>query len=115
MILRCLLSICKKDLQIWSRHPMLLFSSLIVPLTYFLVVACAASATGTNPVAVVNMDGGATSTQIVQALTAADGFRIQLANATQARQLYAHLQVAAIVTIPPEFSREVAEGQPAVI
>jgi ABC-2 type transport system permease protein len=115
MILRRLLSIGKKDLQIWSRHPMLLFSSLIVPLTYFLVVACAASATGTNPVAVVNLDGGPTSTQIVQALTAADVFRIQLVDATQARQLYNTLQVAAIVTIPPAFSQEVAKGQPAAM
>jgi ABC-2 type transport system permease protein len=115
MFTRSLLAIWKKDLQVWARHPLRLLSSLIVPCTYFIVVALAAQATGTNPVAVVNLDGEPTSRQIMQALTEADVFRIQVVDASTARQLYNGLQVAAIITIPAHFSQEVAAGQPAAI
>ena len=113
--MRSMLTICKKDLQVWLCHPMLLVSSLVVPCTYFLVVFLAAAATGTNPVAIVNQDQGATGAQIVQSITAADVFRVQTVDAAQARHLYDSLQVAAIVTIPPAFSQEVATGQVAPI
>jgi ABC-2 type transport system permease protein len=100
-------TIAKKDMRIWLRHPLMLISSLLVPLTYFLVIWLGSQAVGRNPVAVVNEDRGSKGSEIVQALTQADVFRLYVVNADQAQTLYGSLQVAAVLTIPPDFSERV--------
>lgn len=113
--MQSILTICKKDIRVWLRHPLTIVSSLLVPLTYFLVVLLAAQATGTNPVALVNEDGGPVSAQVIQAVEQANVFRVQMVDAAQARRLYDQLNVAAILTIPAGFSQKVETGQPATI
>lgn len=100
-------TIAKKDMRIWLRHPLMLISSLLVPLTYFFVIWLGSQAVGRNPVAVVNEDRGLEGSKIVQALIQADVFRLYVVNADQAKALYGSLQVAAVLTIPPDFSERV--------
>jgi ABC-type multidrug transport system permease subunit len=101
--------ICKKDLLVWLRQPLSILGTLLVPISYFLVVYLGAQAVGRNPVAVVNLDQGRVGTQIVQAIIDADVFRVNVVTQQQARELYDNLQVASIITIPPDFSQLVQE------
>lgn len=107
-ILTVIWTISKKDIRIWLRQPVLLFSSLLVPLSYFLVVWLGAQAVGRNPVALVNEDQGPEGARIVQALQHADVFRLSVVDANEAQNLYDQLQVAAVITIAPDFSQRVA-------
>ena len=109
LMLRVLWTIAKKDLQVWLRHPVLLIGSLLVPMSYFLVVFLGAQAVGQNPAAVVNLDQGPIGAQIVQAIITSDVFRVQIVQTpAEAENLYNQLSVAAVITIPPEFSSDIA-------
>jgi ABC-2 type transport system permease protein len=107
--------ICKKDLQVWLRQPISIIGSLLVPVTYFLVVYLGAQAVGHNPVAIVNLDHGRVGAQIVQAINDADVFRVNLVSRKRAKELYDNLQVASIITIPPDFSQRVQSHAPAPV
>jgi ABC-2 type transport system permease protein len=111
--LACAWIIARKDLRVWLRHPLSILSSLLVPLSYFLVVFLGAQAVGQNPVAVVNQDRGPVGAEIVRAIGDAQVFRVQLVSAGRAQDLYGHLEVAAIVSIPPDFSQLLAAHQQA--
>ncbi len=107
--------IAKKDLQVWLRHPLQILSTLLVPLSYSLVVFVGAQAIGRNPVAIVNEDQGQVGSQLVHAMVTADVFRANVTSASQAQALYDTLQVAAIITIPPDLSRRVQAHEVAPI
>jgi uncharacterized phage infection (PIP) family protein YhgE len=64
LFLKVIWSIAWKDMRVWLRHPLLLIGSLLVPMTYFLVVFLNAQAVGQNPVAVVNLDRGQVGAQL---------------------------------------------------
>jgi ABC-2 type transport system permease protein len=108
-------TIARKDIRIWLRHPLMLISSLLVPLTYFLVVWLGSQAVGHNPVAVVNEDRGPEGSKIVQAIRQADVFRLYVVPADRAQGLYSSLQVAAILTIPQNFSQRVDAKAPVAL
>jgi ABC-type multidrug transport system permease subunit len=95
-------AICVNDLRVWLRHPWQVLGTLLVPVSYTLVAFLGSQATGANPVAVVNLDHGAAGAQIVQAIQAAQVFRLHQASPAAAQRMYAQLQVAAIVTIPAD-------------
>lgn len=103
--LRCAWTICLKDLRVWLRHPLQIVSSLLVPVSYFLVVFLGAQAVSQNPVAVVNLDQGPVGRQLVQSIVQADVFRVTQTSPDQAQWLYTHLEVAAVITIPPTLSQ----------
>jgi ABC-2 type transport system permease protein len=106
-------TICKKDLRLWLRHPLQILSSLLVPVSYFLVVFLGAQAVGLSPVAVVNQDRGPVGAQLVSAIVEANVFRVNVTSAQRASQLYHDLQVVAVVTIPPDLSQRVQAHEPA--
>lgn len=107
--------ICQKDIHLWLRHPLQILSSLLVPVSYFLVVFLGAQAVGLSPVAVVNEDRGPVGAQLTSAIIEADVFRVNVASAGQAAALYDRLEVAAIVTIPPDFSQRVGAHERAPV
>jgi ABC-2 type transport system permease protein len=96
--------ICRKDLQVWLRQKWLTFGTVMLPISYFLVVFLGAQAVSFQPVAVVNQDQGPIGKHIVQAMIDAQEFRIDLVNEQQAQDLYQQLQVAAVITVPANFS-----------
>lgn len=115
-MLKVIWTIAWKDLRVWRRHPLLLIGSMLVPLSYFLVVFLGAQAVGENPVAIVNLDEGPIGAQLVQTVLDAGVFRVQVASSpAEAESLYDSLAVAAIITIPPDFSAEVMTHQRAPI
>ena len=74
-----------------------------------------AAAVGRNPVALVNLDHGARGVQMVQIFHNADVFRITDVTPQQARDLYNKIDVAAIITIPADFTRRVDAHESAPI
>src|SRR6266568_2501276 len=99
--------ICKKDLRVWLSMRVLIVATLLVPLSYLLVEYLGAAAVGRSPVAIVNLDRGPAGAKIVQSIVDAEVFRVSIADSEQAATLYRQLDVAAIITIPPDFSRRV--------
>jgi len=113
--LRPVWAICKKDLTLWLRRPLQIVGALLVPVSYTLVVFLGAQATSQEPVAVVNLDHGRIGAQLVRAMNEAGVFRIHLTSPARARKLYNSLQVAAIITIPPQESQLVTAHEPAPV
>lgn len=104
-----------KDLRIWLRQPTNIAATVVPPLAFLLVEALGAAAVGRSPVALVLQDPGAKGVQMAQIIHNADVFRITDANARQARVLINNLDVVAIITIPPNFTRNVDAHQPATV
>jgi len=105
--LHAIWTIGKKDLRVWARMRVLIVASLLVPLSYVLVVYLGSAAVSRSPVAVVNLDAGPVGAHMVQSLVDADVFRVSVVSTRQAQVLYDNLDVAAIITIPADFSERV--------
>lgn len=105
-------AIIRKDLAIWVRSPAVLAVTVLPSLVLVLVLALQAVAVGSMPVAVVNRDGGgAAGAALEKAALAFDGFRPRVMTPTAAQTAFDRLQVAAVLTIPPGFSADVAAGR----
>jgi ABC-2 type transport system permease protein len=97
-----------KDLVLWMRQPLQVLGSLLVPVSYTLVVFLGAHATSREPAAVVNLDRGPVGAHLAQAIVNADVFRVYEVSPARASQMYADLQVSTVITIPPDLSQRVA-------
>ena len=107
--------ILRKDLRIWLRQPTNMAATLIPPLSFMLVMALGAAAVGRSPVALVVQDPGPQGVQIAQAIEAADVFRLHKVDAAQAQVLLQNLDVVAVITIPPDFTRRAQAGETAPV
>jgi ABC-2 type transport system permease protein len=113
-ILRPLWALTRKDLGIWLRQPANVMATVAPPLMFLLVEFLGAAAVGRSPVALVQLDQGAKGAQMAQIIHDADVFRLtDAASQAQADALLHNLDVVAAITIPPDFSRRLAAGQPA--
>ena len=108
-------AICRNDLTLWLRRPLQILGSLLVPVSYTLVVFLGSQATSLEPVAVVNLDHGPVGAQLVQAINDTGDFRVSLTSPARARQLYGSLHAAAIITIPANESQRVAAHERAPV
>jgi ABC-2 type transport system permease protein len=72
-----------------------------------LVVYLGSAAVSQSPVAVVNLEAGPVGAQIVRSIADADVFRVSAVSSRRAQMLYDNLEVAAIITIPVDFSARV--------
>jgi len=99
--------ILRKDIRVWMRQPSNISATFVPPIGFLLVGALGAAAVGRSPVALVNLDHSAKGVQMVQIFHNADVFRITDATPQQAKALYNNIDVAAIITIPADFTRRV--------
>ncbi len=96
-----------KDLLLWMRQPLQIIGSLLVPVSYTLVVFLGAQATSREPAAVVNLDHGPVGAQLANAIVNAGVFRVYQVSPARASQMYANLQVSTVITIPPDLTQRV--------
>jgi len=108
---RTIWAIFRKDLRVWLQNRATVAATFLPPLAFLLVGALNASAVGRSPVAIVDLDHGPKSVQIVQSFRDADVFRISLVDQQQAQILLKNLEVVAVVTIPPNFTQHVEAHQ----
>ncbi len=99
--------IFRKDLRVLIRQPVNIAATILPPLAFLLVNALGAAAVGRSPVALVALDQGAKGQQMAQIIHNADVFRITDATPTQAQTLLNNVDVAAIITIPADFTQRV--------
>jgi ABC-2 type transport system permease protein len=99
--------ILRKDIRVMLRQPVNIAATLLPPIAFLLVNALGAAAVGRNPVALVTLDQGAKGQQMAQIIHNADVFRITDATPTQAQALLNNVDVAAIITIPSDFTQRV--------
>ncbi len=103
-------AIIAKDLAIWIRSPAIL--AVTVRTSLVLVLGLPAVAVGTDPVAIVNLDpGGPAAATLERIAVGYPGFRPHVLDAAVAERALANLQVAAVLTIPPRLSADLAAGR----
>ncbi len=107
--------IFSKDMRVAIRQPVNIAATILPPLAFLLVNALGAAAVGRNPVALVTLDHGVKGQQMTQIIHNADVFRITDATPEQAQALLNNVQVAAIITIPADFTQRVNAHQNAPI
>ncbi len=99
--------ILRKDIRVLLRQPVNIAATILPPLAFLLVNALGAAAVGRNPVALVTLDKGIKGQQMAQIIHNADVFRITDATPTQAQVLLNNVDIAAIITIPADFTQRV--------
>ena len=104
-----------KDLLLWLRQPLQIIGSLLVPVSYTVVVFLGAQATTQQPAAVVNLDSGPVGAQLAKAVADAGVFRVYQTSAARANQMYDDLQVSLVITIPADTSELVAAHEQAPV
>ena len=107
--------IFRKDIRVLLRQPANIGATLVPPLAFLLVNALGAVAVGRNPVALVTLDHGAKGQQMAQIIHNANVFRISDATPAQAQILLNNVDVAAVITIPSDFTQRVNAHQNAPI
>lgn len=105
--IRSVWAILRKDLGVWSRQPASVAVTILPPLAFLLIEALGAAAVGRSPVALVTLDHDPKGIQMQQIFHQADVFRITDASPQQAQTLLHNLDVAAVITIPADFTRRV--------
>ncbi|HEY6287267.1 MAG TPA: ABC transporter permease [Ktedonobacteraceae bacterium] len=104
---RAIWVILRKDIRIMLRQPVNIAATLLPPIAFLLVNALGAVAVGRNPAALVTLDQGIKGQQMAQIIHNADVFRITDATPAQAQALLNGIDVAAIITIPADFTQRV--------
>ncbi|MGZ3618532.1 MAG: ABC transporter permease [Ktedonobacteraceae bacterium] len=99
--------ILRKDIRVLLRQPVNIAATILPPLAFLLVNALGAAAVGRNPVALVTLDKGIKGQQMAQIIHNADVFRITDTTPEQAQALLNNVAVAAIITIPSDFTQRV--------
>ena len=115
--LQVMWAIVKKDLSIWIRSPATIIVTIVPALVLLLVLILGAAAVTGSPVAIVNDDsGGVAAQKFVQIAKDYDGFYgAKIMIPANAEIAYEKLQVAGILTVPPNFSTDIAAGRKPVI
>ncbi len=99
--------ILRKDIRVLLRQPTNIAATIVPPISFLLVNLLGAAAVGRNPVALVTLDQGVRGRQMMQIIHNADVFRITDTTPAQARVLLNDVDVAAIITIPADFTQRV--------
>ncbi|GCE21578.1 ABC transporter permease [Dictyobacter kobayashii] len=107
--------ILRKDIAIFLRQPANMAATILPPVAFLLIGALGAVAVGRNPVALVTLDSGAKGQQMAQIFHQADVFRITDTTPAQAKTLLNTVKVAAVITIPADFTQRVSAHQSAPI
>ena len=106
-LLRSLWALYRKDLAVWWGNRATIGASILPVVGFLVIQSIGVAAVGRNPVALVTLDTGPAGQQMRQILYSADVFRLTDATPDQAQALLHNLQVAAVITIPADFTQRV--------
>lgn len=113
--LRTVWIICKNTISVWLRNRSLIAASLLPPIAFLAAGFFAAAAVSHSPVALVTLDNGRQGAVMSKMIHSSDVFRVTDTSASQAQRLIKAVRVAAVITIPANFSQHVSDHQPAAI
>ncbi|MGD8627156.1 MAG: ABC transporter permease [Anaerolineae bacterium] len=115
------LSITFKDLKIMFKDRGILLQLFLLPLLFVLIFSGALSAIGGEepdtrvPLAVVDLDGGASAAEFLDKLDAAGGVRVERYDESEATTLLEENDISRVLTIPAGFTAAVESGQPVTL
>lgn len=109
--MRAIWIICKNTIRIWLRNRSLIAASLLPPVAFLAAGFFAAAAVSHSPVALVSLDQGPQGVTMAKIIHSSGVFRVTNASPEQAQKLIKTLRVAAIITIPADFSKRVTLHQ----
>src|SRR5919202_3684695 len=100
-----ILAIVRKDIGVWLRQPTAITATILPAIAFMIILYFGAQAVGRNPVALVVQDNGPHAQELVSILNNSDAFKVSLVTSKQgeAEKALKHIQVAAVITIPPNF------------
>jgi ABC-2 type transport system permease protein len=107
LFIRAAWAIYRKDLALWRHNPGILIATLISPVLLLGLGVVLGAAVGNSPVALVTLDPGPLGQQMQQIFHQANVFRITDASPEQVQMLLTNLDVAAVITIPADFTQRV--------
>jgi len=110
--LRAMLAVVRKDMAVWRRRPITIMVTLVPPLVFMGVLVISAGAVGRNPVALVVQDSGPQAQALAARIESSDAFNVRTTDAASADRMQADLDVAAVITIPPDFDQRFNASQP---
>jgi ABC-2 type transport system permease protein len=102
--------ICRHTISVWVRNRSLIVASLVPPIAFLVAGFFAAAAVSHSPVALVTQDPGPQGQLMAQIIHQSDVFRIVDASPEQAQKLFKDIRVAAIVTIPSDFTEKISKN-----
>ena len=111
-LLRSLWALYRKDLAVWWGNRATIGASILPVVGFILIQSIGVAAVGRNPVALVTLDQGPAGQQMRQILYGSDVFRLTDATPDQAQALLHDLKVAAVITIPADFTQRVQAHDP---
>lgn len=109
--MRRIWAICRNTIGTWLRNGGFIAAAFAPGALYYLIEILMAAAVAHSRVALVNLDNGQQGRQMQQIFHQADVFRISDATPAEAQDMLQNIQVAAIITIPADFSQRVATHQ----
>jgi ABC-type multidrug transport system permease subunit len=103
--------ICLHSIRVWLRNRSLIVASLVPPVAFLAAGFFAAAAVSHSPVALVTLDQGPQGRMMAQIFHQSDLFRIRDSTPEEAHKLVSEIKVAAIITIPADFTARVSRHQ----
>jgi ABC-2 type transport system permease protein len=101
-------SLAQLDLLLWRRMPWAIASALIPPIGMAIMLIVLSLTVTQEPVALVIQSHGAYTTQMVEMIQAdTDSYIISIMSEQEATQALHNQEIAAVITIPPDFDQRV--------
>lgn len=105
-------AIARKDFSVWLRQPPVIAATVMPAVVFMAIIVISAAAVGRNPIALVVLDSSPPARQFARVVESSDAFLARPASPIEAERLLANLDVAAVVTIPADFSANLAAHRP---
>lgn len=107
--MRGMWSLACLDLLLWRRMPLAIASTLIPPLGMTILLVVLSLTVSQEPVALVIQSNGLNALKMAELIQSdTDAYALQITNMQEATRMLQDQEVAAIITIPPDFDQKVA-------
>ncbi len=109
--MRALWGIARNDLAVWRRSPAAVAAALLPALAMGLFVAVLTASVGQQPVALVVEDQGPLAARMAHLIeTDSEAYQLRVMGRGEAERALREQRVAAIIVIPEDFDRRVAQA-----
>ena len=113
--LRVIWACMKKDIRVSLTDRVFVILGVFLPVNFLVLFSLFVLSGGQAPTAVVMNDTGPYAQQFYQSMAGAHSFRLQKANADEAKSLIQAGRIVAVVTIPANFDAQIRNNQPVTL
>ena len=113
--LRVIWACMKKDIRVSLTDRVFVILGVFLPVNFLVLFSLFVLSGGQAPTAVVMNDTGPYAQQFYQSMAGAHSFRLQKANADEAKSLIQAGRIVAVVTVPANFDTQIRNNQPVTL